>query len=236
MTNNRGSKSAAAISVLAAAVIFAVFSLFRTVESVSLASSQSTVNKIGYGLEVDEGELRDVIAARESGIWFGDRARIHSDAALARILLAERTQDADERETLLDAAGQDLETSLRLNPGNPYAWFRLAYARNLQAGPDRRVAEALRLSLLTGPHEPRLVFTRLPLALAAMEHFDAPTLSLLQRQIRFAWRRAPRQTAFLSVSFGRQDFFRQAIALTDPEGVTLFLEYTGFLDELRPQR
>ena len=113
MTNSRGKKSAVAVSILAGAVFFTAFSFFRTAESVSLAPSQTAINKIGYGFNVDESDLEAVIAAREGGFWFGDRARIHSDAALARILLAEQTEDAGERQVLLEAAEETSRPALK---------------------------------------------------------------------------------------------------------------------------
>ena len=86
---------------------------------------------------------------------------------------------------------------------------------------------------MTGPHEPRLVFTRLPLALAYFNQMDDTADTLLQHQIRFAWKKADRQTAFLAVSFGMEDYFMEAIAQADPQGVERFQAYISFIKELQ---
>lgn len=230
-----GKKALIAVLFIIFSASFSVYSFFRAYESLSLVGSKGYVKDIARAETVGDDDLHKIIAAREN-IYFSDPALARSDLALAKIILANRTDNPQAKKVLLEDARTALEESLRMNPGNPYAWFRLAHVLNLLGGKPELILSALKLSFMTGPHEPRLVFNRLPLALALMNSMDETTQAFLQHQIRFAWRKSGRQTAFLSVSFGMTDYFSEIISSADPEGIQRFQTYISFIEELRDRR
>ena len=235
MSAKKNKKSFAGVFLffLAAAIVF--YGAARTIESVSLAPSEASLNVIGFGGNVSEEDLQAIIDARTGNFFINDPARAASDFALAKVMLAAQTNDEAQQERFLGEAVTALEKSLSINPSNPYAWFRLAHVRNMLGAEGVEITGALRMSFMTGPHEPRLVFTRIPLALAYFDQFDETTESLFRHQIRYAWKKADRQTAYLASSFGKQDYFLEVIAAADPDGAERFQAYISFIENTRNQ-
>ena len=86
-----------------------------------------------------------------------------------------------------------LENGLARTPIDPHAWTRLGYARSLLDAAPRDVVSPLMMSILVGPHDPKLVFIRLRLCLGVWDHLSDPERDVVYRQIRFAWKRSKRR-------------------------------------------
>jgi hypothetical protein len=82
---------------------------------------------------------------------------------------------------------------LARTPIDPHAWTRLGYARSLLEAAPRDVVSPLMMSILVGPHDPKLVFIRLRLCLGVWDHLSDPERDVVYRQIRFAWKRSKRR-------------------------------------------
>src|SRR5690606_13248804 len=105
----------------------------------------------------------------------------------------------------------DLETGNALAPVNPHAWARLAMVRLEADGPVAPVAAAVRMSILTGPHEHEFVFLRLALALSVWSWFGKEDRDLVRNQIRFAWDYSREDTVRLARNSQRLLVFRLAL-------------------------
>lgn len=80
-------------------------------------------------------------------------------------------------------------------PANPAAWTRLSLALYLKLGGSTEMADALRMSIVTGPYDRNLVFVRLELCFRAWRWCSPGNRKLIQQQIRFAVRQSPENLA-----------------------------------------
>ncbi|MEE8296012.1 MAG: hypothetical protein V3R64_09905 [Sphingomonadales bacterium] len=198
------------------------------VSSYALIPGNAPLREVGYGKGVDQEGLDAITRSRTRALVWAPDPRVTSDLALAKVLESEQlgSGGTDQKKALLYEAEALLRQSLALKPADPYAWARLGYVQFLLEGPTKEVARALKLSFLTGPHEPpQLVFLRLKLALATLDYFALEDISLIRHQIRFAWKRQKQQTAYLAAAFQMEAFFLNAIETTDPGGRETFLNF-----------
>ncbi len=130
-----------------------------------------------------------LIGAEDAALAWVDSGRRRTDRALA-LLLRARQGDAVRDKFLADSVA-GLRSGLARAPANSFAWTRLAYAETTLNGPSPASASALRMGLITAPHEPRLLMVRLELCLQSWDHFAPADRALVDNQIRAAWRRAP---------------------------------------------
>jgi hypothetical protein len=105
-----------------------------------------------------------------------------------------------------------LTEGLSVAPANPFAWSRLAYAEAVLAGWSEAALSALRMAFITGPHEPRLLWPRLRLALSAWPHVDAADREMIFYQLRQAWSADPEALAALVSEQNQADVARAALA------------------------
>lgn len=202
------------------AVPFAVISLVlvvgglpRMIASLVSAGGEPVIRKIQKQEPVTVEELADVISAQEHGLFWVSDAGMEAPLGLAHLLTAEKLPRDDPQVGIhLQAALQDLRASLGRAPANPYPWTLLAYAEFLRSGawtPEAVVA--LRMSLLTGPYEPRLLWSRLRLSLLAWDNLGESDQRLVEQQIRFAWDQDPKDLARLAVDLNRVNLVRAAL-------------------------
>lgn len=130
-----------------------------------------------------------LVGAEDAALAWVDSGRRRTDRALA-LLLRARQEEAADNEFLVDSLA-GLRSGLAHAPANSFAWTRLAYAETMLNGPSPSAAAALRMALITAPHEPRLLMVRLELCLRSWDHFGPADRALVGDQIRAAWRRAP---------------------------------------------
>ena len=216
MAEPSGRDKLLAVLVTMLGLMVVLISLPGVVSSVTLTAGNAYLKDIGFGRGIDDQGLAAIVSSREKALTWSSQPKTSSDLALAKIIQGERLGPGAARETHLKEAAALLENSLTQNPVNPYVWLRLGYVRMLLEGPGPGVAEAIRVSFLTGPHELRILHMRLRIALASLEHFKPEDSMLIEHQIRFSWKKYQKETVRLAVAFGLEDFFLKAIEKTDP--------------------
>ena len=197
-------------------LMMVVISLPRAISSVALTTGNAFLDDIGFGRGIDNEGLEAIVSSRKKALAWSSLPKTSSDLALVKIIQSERLGLGVSGEPYLIEAQALLEKSLTQNPVNPYAWLRLGYVRLLRDGPGPKAAEALRVSFLTGPHEPRILLLRLRMSLVSMKYFKSEDINLIEHQIRFSWKKNQKETVRLAVAFGMEDFFLKAIEKTDP--------------------
>ena len=229
MAKPSGREKLVAALVTILGLMMVLISLPRAVSSVTLTAGNAYLKDLGFGRGIDDEGLAAIVSSREKALAWSSEPKTSSDLALVKIIQSERLGPGAEREPYLKEAAALLEKSLTQNPVNPYAWLRLGYVRLLLEGPGPGVAEAIRVSFLTGPHEPRILHMRLRIALASLAHFKPEDIILVEHQIRFSWKKSQKETARLAVAFGMEDFFLKAIKKTDPLAGEVFQRYIDSL-------
>lgn len=166
----------------------------RLVASALLSMRAPVIEQIDAGEAVADVELRGLIASRELALgWVADRAT-HEErgTALAWLAYQEEPRSAAQK-AMLERAVDAIGAGLAAAPAAPKDWMQLAYLLVLLEGDtNRRAAEALLISIRTGPFQaPDFLRTRLFWALAHRDFYAAPERRQIDRQIRLAWRVAP---------------------------------------------
>lgn len=103
---------------------------------------------------------------------------------------AQRTPPGPEQDRLYREAAAATEAGLAAAPGDPNAWYRLAYLRAL-SGDRSGALSALHASMLAGAVAPETMVPRVELGLALLAYMDDEVRALFSRQIRLAWVIAP---------------------------------------------
>ena len=206
-------KRLVAVPIAVVAVVLLVGGLPRMVASIVSAGGEPVIRKIQKQEPVTVEELANVISAQENGLFWVDDAAMEAPLGLAHLLTAEKLPREDPQVAIhLQAALHALRSSLGRAPANPYPWTLLAYAEFLRAGTwTPEALAALRLSLLTGPYEPRLVWSRLRLSFLAWESLTESDRDLVQQQIRYAWAQDPKDLGRLALDLNRVNLVRASL-------------------------
>ncbi|MQP68445.1 hypothetical protein GE253_24300 [Niveispirillum sp. SYP-B3756] len=183
----------------------------RFVSEIILLSARTRIVDIQSGKEAGEpGELAGMAAAIETaGDWTGD-GRLIADGGLLLMRQAALTTNQAERLLLLRRALALTETGLRRSPAHPVGWTRLVALR-FALGEPEKAAQALRLSLLTGPVVPQITASRLTQGLTLLPYLDPDTRQLLARQVRFLHSSQPQQLETLATTPAAAQFIQQAL-------------------------
>jgi len=212
----------AVVGLFVAAVILYLV-IPRTIAAFILYPETATLRQIQKGNPVDAFGMGGLVRSRRAAMAWVDDGRIATDLALAELLMAEAKGDGSRRDPALVAAAITAASEgLARAPLNPHAWARLAYARSLRDGLSRGVATDLKMSIFTGPHEPRLVFSRLALSLRDWRNFSPADRDLLLRQVRFAWDVSPDKLIKVTQETGAIGIVLIALA-RDPEDLKKFI-------------
>jgi hypothetical protein len=202
-----------AVPILVVALALIAGALPRTMAALVSAGGEPVIRRIQKQEAVTVEDLQSVIDAQRRGLFWVTDAQLEANLGLAHLLIAEKLDRRDPAATVhLDHARHALRASLGRAPANPYPWTLLAYSEFLTAGtwsPDAMAA--LRLSLLTGPFEPRLLWSRLRLGLLAWESLPETDQRLLMQQVRYAWAEDPKDLARLAVELRRVNLVRTAL-------------------------
>ena len=192
---------AAATAVLGAGLL----ALAVPIAGASLAETPgNAILKRIYLETPDAADLRRLIRSREASLRWRGKGRTATDLALARMLLAESTGDA-QRAGLLARAEDALAAGLGLAPMNPYGWIRLARIGAASRRAAAEVAPALGLAIHTGPREYRLRMHVVEAGLRAWAALDARDRELVAVRARQAWDADPLGTAAAAARVGRTD-------------------------------
>lgn len=185
----------------------------RLLASLTLLPSAPTLNRLQAMEPVETADMQRLVRNQRRALLWQAGGRTWTDLGLAQLLLAERLGDADPRsQQRFAAARQALIEGLSVGPANPFAWSRLAYAEAILSGWSERAISALRMAFMTGPYEPRLLWPRLRLALAAWPYIQPSDQEMVLHQLRQAWAADPEALTDLVSQQGRVELVRTALA------------------------
>jgi len=172
--------------MLGAAILY--LAMPQMIAAFILLPGNGILGRIQKGEDVSRAELLILAESRRSAANWVDSGRILTDLALAQIELAKIADfsSAAGRRSL-DEAIVSVKHGLSLGPANAYAWARLAYLLIVQSNDAVGAADALRMSILVGPHERSLTLWRIQLCLTIWPYIDEDTRSLVAQQIRAHW-------------------------------------------------
>ena len=185
----------------------------RVLASAWLALRDPVLEQMDGGEPVSEAELLGLIASRELALgWVEDR-ETHDQRGTALAELAFRGDLQGAAGTVaLERAVAATRAGLAAAPADPRDWMQLGYLLVLLDGePNRPAAEALLLSIRTGPFQaPEFLRRRLFWSLAHWELYDQEERRQVDEQVRLAWRTAPGGLADLAIDVPQ--FFAQLAA------------------------
>ncbi len=214
-------------AVLSVTLIFSLGLLYlavpRTVAALLALSGDSVYRRIEAHEKVSRADLRELVKSRIAVARWVGQPRAWTDMAVAQLLIAfpDDNKNSAPDPAMLDQAIQALKDGLARSPTDPNAWARLALAQYYRNGPTADLAPPLTMSILTGPFKPEFLVIRLDLALRVWSHLPPDSRNLVFQQVRFAWRRYPKETTALATGPVRTGIIRAALAAT-PEALARF--------------
>lgn len=199
--------------VLAAALAILLTAIPRTIAAFVSGGGEPVIRTIQNQQKVSIEELETVIDAQKRGLFWVNDAEMEAKLGLAHLLIAEQLGAGDPSAGMhLENARHALRSSLGRSPSNPYAWTLLAYAEFLQLGTWQEPAiAALRMAVLTGAHEPPILWSRLRLAFLAWNALGSADRDLFAEQARYAWDLDPKQLATLAIGLNATNAVRAAL-------------------------
>jgi hypothetical protein len=206
----------------------------RMLASAFLVLRAPVLQRMDAGERFSDADLLGLIASRELALeWVADsNAHDQRARALAELAFRGGRRSAAEK-TMLAGAVEATGAGLALAPADPKDWMQLGYLLVLlEDDPNRSAAEALLMSMRTGPFQaPNFLRRRLFWSLAHLAFYDAAERRQIDDQIRLMWRVAPGALADLALdvphSFapitsaleqmpGARDRFLSAVAFASP--------------------
>jgi len=143
------------------------------------------------GNSVSDEDLTTLAAGRRAiSSWFHLNAA-YNDLALSSLERSGRVTDKIQAANLLKEAVAWQYKALFVSPADPYGWYRLSYLYFVTEGPSQRAAGAWKQSLNAASYEPRLLVTRVQMAMSLGNVIDTETRSQLPRMVREAWDEDP---------------------------------------------
>ena len=172
-----------------------------------------TVREIGRGKKVSKADLRIARASRISALeWYG-LARFEADLGILNYTLAranERGTDA-HRKFIDEAIAADFR-AIRRAPTSAYSWLRLAQTHIERDGAAAEIAPYLRMSYAMARYDPRVVLTRLDIALLFWNDLPDDLKQDTDEQIRLAMKWFPRDLVRYTRARNRLSQVRAALS------------------------
>jgi hypothetical protein len=170
------------------------------------------------GAAVSDEALQNFLRTRRAALQWRATNDIYDDLAMATLAEAKRNGlPRDEVRAALDWQQQ----ALALSPADPYGWARLAFLYLLTEGPSDNAAHALAHSIEAGPHEPRLLISRVSTAIMLGDRLDPGLRRQLPAMLREAWADDP--LALIHAAHeGRYTDQAEAALADEPEEVAKF--------------
>jgi hypothetical protein len=204
----------ACFSILLGTAILAL-AVPRVVASFWLWLRAPVMDRVIYEEPVSAHDLYGLIASRELALGWIQAGGTYSDLASALTVLASfEPPDSEKARRLLERAIAATEAGLARAPADPRSWTRLAYLRTLlKSGPDPQAAQALQLSLQSGPYQrPDFLTLRLYLFLVQWPLIPDAGRARIRDQVELLWREAPDQLVRLAREAGLTDLILAALA------------------------
>jgi hypothetical protein len=157
----------------------------RTVAYAVLARGNDVLADLSRGATPAPDRLLTAIASRRAALGWIDLPDTVIDMGGLYLAMA-RTGGLSrgDRNALLDRSIRSFERGLAAAPSRPFAWAQLAQARQLQDPASRAVDPLLRMSIRTGPREPRLISQRVRIGFAARGNLSPETAETIVGDIR----------------------------------------------------
>ncbi len=197
LTNRRSTGA-----IMAACVTFLVGLLLlwlavpRTVAYAKLASGDKFMVALSRGKSLTPRQLLAAISGRREALAWLDLPDAWIDMGGLYLALARRdTLSQEDRSGFLDSSVRYFERGLMAAPSRPFAWAQLAQVNHLKDPASRAVDSLLRMSVTTGPREPRLISQRVRIGFAARANLSAEAAHNIGEEVRLwakydAWRLA----------------------------------------------
>jgi hypothetical protein len=181
----------ASVVATLAGVVLIVLAAPRFVAGALTAPFDETVRALGGGDAVPDQALQLALGSRQRATSLTSDGRFFAEAAALRFAAYQRDPVAERLDLAIDAHRAAVERA----PSQPFVWTRLATAVLSRDGYVPEVGAALRMSLLTGRFEPRLVLPRLELALPLWKRLPQDVRDGLAGQIVLAMKWDPERLA-----------------------------------------
>ena len=151
------------------------------------------------------------IAGRRRALEWIDDGRVWRALGAAQLKKAGAGLSGTPRRAALAEAKAALTESLKRAPANPFAWSRLAYVEFLSGGETAVLERALAMSIATGRLEPRLVFSRLGIALMVWADLSPAAQRRMAADLRTAARLDPDRLNAIIRRTGAADIVRKLL-------------------------
>ncbi|PCJ59156.1 MAG: hypothetical protein COA65_06905 [Rhodospirillaceae bacterium] len=161
-----------------------------------------------------------LIASRRHALEWWDSERVWTDLGLAH-LISSAWVDKQHRRGELLSARDALHRGLTMAPASPYVWTRTAYVHYLLDGVSEKMTRALRMALITGPHERFIAHVRFELGLLAWNKLGHSDRILVERQAASAWGFDPARALTIARARGKTALLRRALE-SNPEQLRFF--------------
>lgn len=186
----------AALVVLVVGFLLVWMALPRTIAYATLTSSDKIKADLSEGKTPSPRLLLTAISSQKAALAWVDLPDAWIDMGSLYLALARRPGLTTENRTaLLDRSQNSFERGLTAAPSRPFAWAQLAQVHHLVDPASPAFNAVLRMSVVTGPHEPRLISQRVRIGYAARSNLSSNTGKRIDEEIRIwakndAWRLA----------------------------------------------
>lgn len=208
---------------LLAGILLLVLGTPRMIAGFLVTAASDVQWELEAGNAVEPGRIAAAAAALAAASGWEPSAEREGLRGFLLVRQAQAVPPGQEREQLYAAAMAATERGLSLGPVQPHAWASLAVLRE-RAGDPRGAVAAMRMSMLSGAFEPRLILWRLAAAMRLRAAMDQEALALLRRQIRLAWIFAPDGLMKLGADLDGNALIRQALEELSEEEIARYLE------------
>ena len=207
------------MGVAAGAICLAGLTLYlslpRSIAGALEFKTQGVLSSLRRGRVVPLAAQDRLISSQARAAKWIDSGEHRLDSAFAvivrRFSRAQRSGGKLPSEESFRPVERRLEAGLARSPINASGWRWLALARMTHKD-TAGAANALRMSLYTGPHQRFVVVSRLRLLMQTWDQFPKTEREVIYKQIRFAWRSAPNGVIALAMDSRSLWPFRLALA------------------------
>jgi hypothetical protein len=148
------------------------------------------IDKINARKKLDAPQLAHLIDIAKTSVDL-DNSNPHYQEDLSNLLFY-KVQTQGLSPDTLNKTEQTIKPALSLSPANSYLWYRLATVQLLSQQAPEKIANSLRISIMTGSSEAGFLIARLSLALVIFHSFSENDMDLLRLQVLNAWTLEPK--------------------------------------------
>lgn len=194
----------------------------RAVAHILLLPGNSGLSQLREGQTITVDGYNRILGSRDAALQWVELPQARLDLGLALYLMAQdaRRLRVDSRQALLEARRQ-LRLGLSASPAQVQAWLWLADIERALGNPDE-AARAVRLSLLSAPHDASLPGSRARMALLLWDRLGDDARRIAARDTAKAIT-APDGEEFVAgiVELGSVEALREAVAGDRPAAARL---------------